>query len=150
MPRFLLLLLVMVAAPAALAQPDTTAAPSDPVGRPTYAAPEGVVFLVREPQHARAAIRTAAELRERPAYAEVPVELVVCGGGSRALLADAPDAAALVESAAAGGVRLLACGMSLDNLGIDPAALAPGVDVVPNGLLYALDRQAEGFLSVEL
>ena len=48
------------------------------------------------------------------------------------------------------GVRLLACGMSLGNLDIDPADLAAGVEVVPNGLLHAIDRQAEGFLSVEL
>ena len=34
--------------------------------------------------------------------------------------------------------------------GIDPEALAPGIEVVQNGLLHSLERQAEGFLSVEL
>lgn len=110
----------------------------------------GVVLLVREIRHARAALQTAASLRERPATADAPIELVLCGGGSRSLLADAPEAAQLVDAAAAAGVQLLACGMSLDTLGIDPADLATGVGVVANGLLHALDRQAAGFLSIEL
>ena len=58
--------------------------------------------------------------------------------------------AGLVAGAERAGVRLLACGMSLGNLDIDPADLAAGVEVVPNGLLHAIDRQADGFLSVEL
>ena len=110
----------------------------------------GVVMLVRTEQHARAAFRTAGELRQRPAYDGVPIEVVVCGAGSRSLVASDSAAAGLVAGAERAGVRLLACGMSLGNLDIDPADLAAGVEVVPNGLLHAIDRQAEGFLSVEL
>ena len=110
----------------------------------------GVVLLVRTEQHARAAFRTAGELRQRPAYDGVPIEVVVCGAGSRSLVASDPAAAGLVAGAERAGVRLLACGMSLSNLDIDPADLAAGVEVVPNGLLHAIDRQADGFLSVEL
>lgn len=150
MTRFALLLLTL-AAPAALAQPAETAPLAvEGDGRSVARSTDGVVMLVREPQHARAAVRTADELRERSAYADVPIELVVCGSGSRSLLAGHSGDSDLVAGAEAAGVRLLACGMSLGTLGIDPADLAPGVDVVPNGLLHALDRQAEGFLSVEL
>lgn len=56
----------------------------------------------------------------------------------------------LVAEAERLGVRLLACGMSLGNLGIAPDDLADGIEVVPNGLLHALERQADGFVSVEL
>lgn len=155
MTRLALLLLVALAAPPVWSQ---AAGPAAPAPSPDSAAADrdvpGVVLLVRLPQHARAALRTADELRQRPAYDGVPIELVVCGGGSQALLAREPDGPALgpllVAEAERSGVRLIACGMSLSNLGIDPADLAPGVDVVPNGLLHAIDRQAEGFLSVEL
>jgi len=47
-------------------------------------------------------------------------------------------------------VRVLACGMSLNNLGVDPGTLADDVTVVPNGLAHALKRQAAGYLSIEL
>lgn len=153
MTRFALLLLTF-AAPAALAQPVGLSSPAAETDRTAARVTDGVVVLVRQANHARAALTTAAELRRRSAYAGVPIELVVCGGGSQALLAREPDGPALgpelVAAAERSGVRLIACGMSLGTLGIDPADLAPGVDVVPNGLLHAIDRQAQGFLSVEL
>lgn len=141
-----LLVLLLLAAPAATAQPlspDALPAQDD-------ASVPGAVVIVRQVNHARAALKTAEALRARARFVDAPIEVVVCGKGSEHLVRTSEDAAGLVAEAERLGVRLLACGMSLGNLGIDPADLAEGVDIVPNGLLHALERQADGFVSVEL
>jgi intracellular sulfur oxidation DsrE/DsrF family protein len=46
-------------------------------------------------------------------------------------------------------VRVAACGISLERAGVDPSALVPSVEVVPNGLVEVLRLQRDGFLSVE-
>lgn len=148
MLRFFLLSLLLFATTDALAQ---SAPPPTPTATPALRGTvAGAVMIVRQVNHARAALKTAASLRQQDRFATVPIELVVCGAGSEHLLGVSADAAELVAEAERTGVRLLACGMSLGNLGIDPAALAEGVEIVPNGLLHALERQADGFVSVEL
>lgn len=133
------LLLLALAASAAKAQP----APEEPAG------PHDVVLLVRTPRHLDAALKTAAELQTGDAFETGRIEVIVCGEASAALQAGSDRAPALRE-AAARGVTITACGMSLASAGIDPSALADVVRVVPNGLVRALQLQAEGYLSVEL
>jgi len=111
--------------------------------------PYDVVLLVREPQHLRAALKTADELRSGAEPETGTIEIIVCGKASSSLQAGSEMEAALRE-AAGEDVVITACGMSLKQTGIDPATLIDIVQVVPNGLTRALQLQAEGYLSVEL
>ena len=73
----------------------------------------------------------------------------MCGDGIEALL----QGAALelrVRQAAARGVEVVACGMTLTEKQIPPERLNDAVRVVPNGLLEAVRLQEAGYLSVEL
>lgn len=109
----------------------------------------GIVMLVRRPQHIRASFQTLRDLRAADSLSTTPVEIVVCGKAVRDIQSEDPlaDSIARVSSET---VRVLACGMSINNLGVDPKTLADDVTVVPNGLAHALKRQAAGYLSVEL
>lgn len=111
--------------------------------------PPGIVLLVRRPQHVRAALQTVHDLEASESLATVPVEVVVCGTAVRALRAGEPLASRLAEQTPT-RLQVLACGMSMDNLGVKKDTLSPIVDVVPNGLAHALKRKAAGYLSVDL
>jgi intracellular sulfur oxidation DsrE/DsrF family protein len=106
-------------------------------------------MLVRRPQHIRASFQTVRDLRAADSLSTTPVEIVVCGKAVRAIQSGDPLADAIARTSGE-RVRVLACGMSLDNLGVDPSTLAGDVTVVPNGLAHALKRQAAGYLSVDL
>ncbi len=106
-------------------------------------------MLVRRPQHIRASMQTVRDLRASDSLSTTPVEIVVCGQAVRDIQSEGPLADA-ISRISGEGVRVLACGMSLNNLDIDPSTLARDVTVVPNGLAHALKRQAAGYLSVEL
>lgn len=143
----LLAVLLSVAAPPTFAQTSSHATTSASAGAEQAS---GAVIIVRQVGHARAALQTAESLRTRARFGDAPIEIVVCGQGSEHLVRSSPDAADLVAEARRLDVHLFACGLSLGNLDIDAADLAEGIGVVPNGLLHALERQADGYLSVEL
>ncbi len=143
----LLAVLLSVAAPPTFAQTSSDVASSASAGAEQAS---GAVIIVRQVGHARAALQTAESLRTRARFGDAPIEIVVCGQGSEHLVRSSPDAADLVAEARRLDVSLFACGLSLGNLDIDAADLAEGIGVVPNGLLHALERQADGYLSVEL
>ena len=141
----LIALLCLGAAP--LVSACATTAPASAALAAQQAEPPGAVLMVRTERHVRAALRTVDDLAEAsPALSEVHV--LVCGPGLAAL----QQGSALTEplqAAMAGGTRVAACGMSL-NENIAPESLLPGVEVVPNALLEVLQLQARGYVSVEL
>ena len=143
----LLFLLGILAAPPVHAQSSDGAAISSSSSVSTEA--PGIVMLVRRPQHIRAALQTVSDLRASDSLSTTPVEIVVCGKAVQDIQAEDPLADP-IGRASSETVRVLACGMSLDTLGVAPTSLADDIEVVPNGLAHALKRQAAGYLSVEL
>ncbi|WP_179862351.1 DsrE family protein [Longibacter salinarum] len=130
------------------------ATPEDAVHAPSElddrASAPGVVFLVRTPQHIRAAIKTAGDLQASEALQGKPVEIVVCGKAVKHLGKDDAVAEAIRTAEASGPVSVFACGMSMANLGVERSDVMSEVRVVPNGLVHTLERQAVGYLSVDL
>jgi intracellular sulfur oxidation DsrE/DsrF family protein len=112
-------------------------------------APPGIVMLVRRSQHVRAALQTVRDLSSSDSLSTTPVEIVVCGNAAGKLRRGTP-LARRIEEGAPDRASVLACGMSLENRGIDPGRLTAAVEVVPNGLAHALRREAQGYLSVDL
>lgn len=108
-----------------------------------------VLFLVQQPSPVRAAMQTGLQLLEGELFPAREVEVLVCGSGVDSLVVGEPNAA-LATEASSKGLRVVACGLSLTQKKVDRTQLAPGVVVVENGFVEALERKAEGFLSVEL
>ena len=111
--------------------------------------PPGIVMLVRRPQHVRAAFQTVRDLESSNSLSTTPVEIVVCGKAAGDLRRGT-SLASRIEEKAPDRASVLACGMSLENRGIDADRLTSAVEVVPNGLAHALKREAAGYLSVDL
>lgn len=113
-----------------------------------HGGPVRAVMLVQKAQHIKLALRTGAEMLAGKHLPAKAITVVVCGEEVASLRAGSelePELAA----ARSAGVRIAACGISLDRAGIDAKALSPSVEVVPNGLVEVLRLQRDGYLSVE-
>lgn len=138
-------LAVALALPALAARPPATGAPA----RRGAGATERVLFLVQQPPQLKAALATGQQSLSGRGFPAREVEVLVCGPAITSLLAGDAMEARLAEAKQA-GIRVVACGLTLAEKGIAPDKLSPSVEVVENGLVEALQRQAEGFRSVEL
>lgn len=49
-----------------------------------------------------------------------------------------------------GGIKLIACGFSLEKFGVNPKDLPKGVDIVDNGIAYSLKLKKKGFIGMDL
>lgn len=106
----------------------------------------GAVLLVRTDRHLRVALKTAAQLKAaRPRQAHI----IVCGEAVLALRRGSPLASELA-TAGQQGIRVVACGLALQEQGVQPGDLAESVAVVDNGLVEAISLQEQGLVSVEL
>ncbi len=111
--------------------------------------PQRVLVLVQKPPQLKVVLETEEALLAGHGLRASAAEIVVCGPAAKSLVAgDALEP--LLLQAHAKGVRIVACGLTLRQLKLDPKRLSPAVEVVPNGLVEAFQRQAEGWLSVEL
>ena len=95
------------------------------------------------------ALKTAEQMLAGQGFLAQKVELVICGEGVQALLRSAKGAE-LLKQAADKGVKIVACGLSLQQAKIDKADLAPGVQTVDNGLIEVIQLQSQGYLSIGL
>lgn len=108
-----------------------------------------VLLLVQQPPQLRAAMATGIELLDGKGFPATEVEVLVCGPGVSELLAGSATEPRIQEAARA-GVRVVACGLTLKEKGIDPKKVSPLVTVVENGFVEALERKHEGYISVDL
>ena len=77
----------------------------------------------------------------------VDIELVVYGPGIVMLKKDSA-VADRIAAAVASGVRIVACRNSMRGFKIEPADLAPGVVVVPSGVVELIRREHDGYAYV--
>ena len=75
------------------------------------------------------------------------IELVAYGPGIAMLKKDSPVAGRLAAAVKA-GVHVAACQHSMHGFRLEPADLAPGVDVVPSGVVELIRRQHAGYAYV--
>lgn len=113
------------------------------------ARPARVLLLVQQGPQLAAALATGQQSLAGRGFPASEVEVLVCGPAITSLLRGA-ELEPKLRAARRAGVRVVACGLTLSEKGIDRSKVSPEVTVVENGLVEALERQAEGFLSVEL
>lgn len=109
-----------------------------------------VVLAVRTPRHLNVAMLTARQMLDgEGSFTAARVDVVACGDAVVSLTQDSEGAVA-VRDTLDRGVRIVACGITIEQKGIDPSTLLPRVEVVPNGLTEIVRLQSIGFYSVEL
>lgn len=113
--------------------------------------PHKAAIGVRTDQHVQVALLTARQMFEGVGgYQADQVTIVVCGPGVKSLLAETDIEAEIERTQKEGDVRVIACGITLKAMEIDAAALAPSVEVVPNGFIELARLQAAGYEAVVL
>lgn len=128
------------------AQPQALGATAQQAEQPNKAA-----IGVRTERHLQVALLTARQMFEGVGgYQADQVTIVVCGPAVKLLLADTDIQAEIERTEKEGDVRVVACGITLEAMNIDPAALAPSVEVVPNGFIELARLQAAGYEAVVL
>lgn len=88
------------------------------------------------------ALMLASNMRE--VLAKTKFEVVVYGANVKLLTAFS-DEAPLIQKVLDEGIQIIACSRSLKYEHIDESDLAPGVTVVPFGVVHIVNRQKQGW-----
>ena len=116
----------------------------------TEASDAKVALAVRSPRHLRVAMMTAREMLSGQGDVRASrVDVIACGDAVPALVGHS-EIADQVRATQAAGARIVACGLTIEQKGIDPTGLIEGVEVAPNGLTEIVRLQTQGYYSVEL
>lgn len=106
---------------------------------------KGVVIQVSEADPAKWEMALINARNVRKAYGDKPmdVEIVAYGPGLKMFLSNSPVASQL-DAARKNGVKLLACGNTMNMTQTARDALSTAVDVVPSGIVEIMERQQDG------
>ena len=124
-------------------------APAAPAAAPAETARERAIFAVSDadPQKWNLTLGNIGNAIDGLGAASADIELVVYGPGIAMLKKDSPVAARLA-AALKSGVRIAACQNSMRGFDLQAADLAPGVTVVPSGVVELIRRQHAGYAYV--
>ncbi len=115
----------------------------------TAAAREKAIFAVSDadPQKWSLTLGNIGNAIDGIGKDKADIELVVYGPGIVMLKKDSPVADRLA-AALRDGVRIVACRNSMRAFHLDPSDLAPGVVVVPSGVVELIRREHDGYAYV--
>ena len=116
--------------------------------RPSLEAPRRIVVSLSESDVARANAVLSNIVNIQAFYGQdlVRIMVVAYGPGVRHLLRGESEVAPCIASLQVYDVEFVACGATLDALGIGPEAVLEGVAVVQNGLPEIVERVMEGWV----
>jgi intracellular sulfur oxidation DsrE/DsrF family protein len=139
----------LLAAACGLANAADMASPSAATPAAAGAAREQAIFGVSDadPQKWALTLGNIGNAIDGLGAGAADIELVVYGPGITMLKKDSP-VADRIAAALKSGVRVVACQNSMRGFHLDPADLAPGVGVVPSGVVELIRRQHAGYAYV--
>lgn len=145
----LALAVLLLVPPGVQAQPTT-----DPPGATSDTAADAprTAYLVRSADALPVVLMSArTSLTNGPdeGFVAAAADVVVVGPAVKALTADGPHADALQKSLDA-GVRVVACGLAMDKVGVPEGDLIDGIGTVPNGFHELFHLQDEGYETLQL
>lgn len=116
--------------------------------QPSMDAPRRIVISLAEsdPARANAVLSNIVNIQSFYGQDLVRIMVVAYGPGVRHLIGGESEVALRVESLRAYDVEFVACGATLEALGIGAEAVLPGVAVVQNGLPEIVERVVEGWV----
>jgi hypothetical protein len=107
-------------------------------------------YLVRSPGMLPVVLMSARQsLNGEAEFSAAAADVIAVGPAVKGLTADGQHADAVATSLEA-GVRVVACGLAMEKVGIAETELVDGVVVVPNGFHELLRLQNEGYVSLQL
>jgi len=118
--------------------------------KPSLEAPRRIVASLSEsdPERANAVLSNLINVQAFYGQDFVEILLVAYGPGLRHLLRADSSVAERIRSLQAYGLTFVACGATLDTLGLTPDAVLEGVEVVQNGLPEIVERQLSGWVHI--
>jgi len=116
--------------------------------RPSLENPRRIVVSLSESDPARANAVFSNIINVQSFYGQdlVRIMVVAYGPGVRHLIAAETQVAERVASLRAYDIEFVACGATLDTLGLGPEAVLDGVEIVQNGLPEIVERTLEGWV----
>ena len=116
--------------------------------RPSIENPRRIVVSLAEADPARANAVFSNIINVQSFYGQDHVRILVVayGPGVRHLIAAESQVTERVQSLRAYDIEFVACGSTLDALGLGPEAVIEGVDVVPNGLPEIVELSLQGWV----
>lgn len=116
--------------------------------KPSVETPRRIVVSLSEADPARANAIFSNLVNIQGFYGQDLVEILVVayGPGVRHLLRNESQVAERVASLQAYDIAFVACGATLDTLGVPPEQALEGVQVVQNGLPEIIERQLQGWV----
>ena len=118
--------------------------------KPSLDAPRRIIASLSEadPERANAVLSNLINVQAFYGQDLVEIRLVAYGTGLRHLLREGSTVAERIQSLQAYGLSFVACGATLDTLGLTPASVLEGVEVVQNGLPEIVERQLSGWIYI--
>jgi intracellular sulfur oxidation DsrE/DsrF family protein len=92
---------------------------------------------------------TAHNMLSKKGHQAKQVSIVACGPAVKDLQTSSP-VASKVKQSLDNDIRIVACGVTVDRMGLDKDSFISGVVVVPNGITELARLQANGYVSIEL
>jgi hypothetical protein len=136
-------------APTPPSGPDRAAVSDAPAPADRDATAE-TAYLVRSPGMLPVVLMSARQsLNGEAEFSAAAADVIAVGPAVKGLTADGQHADAVARSLDA-GVRVVACGLAMEKVGIAETELVDGVAVVPNGFHELLRLQNEGYVSLQL
>lgn len=115
----------------------------------TAKSPQSALILVQNPKQIPVVLKTCEQLLTDPSYNCQQAQVLVCGPAVHAIVADSENSEVIAHALRL-GVKVDACGISLDKLKVSPDQLAPGVSHVKNALITAFQLKSDGWISIDL
>jgi intracellular sulfur oxidation DsrE/DsrF family protein len=134
---------------ATLAATPAGSTPAAPSATPAEAPRERAIFAVSDadPQKWNLTLGNIANAIDGLGADAADIELVVYGPGIAMLKKDSP-VADRIAAALKSGAHIAACQHSMQGFKMAPADLAPGVGIVPSGVVELIRRQHAGYAYV--
>ncbi|UPY35580.1 DsrE family protein [Sediminicoccus sp. KRV36] len=116
--------------------------------RPSIENPRRIVVSLAEADPARANAVFSNIINVQSFYGQDQVRILVVayGPGVRHLIAAESQVVERVQSLRAYDIEFVACGATLDALGLGPEAVIEGIAVVPNGLPEIIELSLQGWV----
>lgn len=103
-------------------------------------------LMVMNAQHLKAGILTGKELKEKSSG--IDFQIVTCGELVKEISQDKTLQNLIVDAVKHYGLKILACGLSIKQLGVDKSLLPAEMPVTANGLIYMLGLEEQGYKTI--
>jgi intracellular sulfur oxidation DsrE/DsrF family protein len=105
-------------------------------------------MLVMKSQHLKAAIKTGIEFKTKSS--KIDFQIVTCGELVKEISQDQELQKIIVSAVILQGLKILICGLSIEQLKVDRTLLPKETGVTENGLIYMFGLLEEGFKTITL